>query len=153
EEAVAISEPVIEEAVTFPVEAQVEASPNMEESPIEQSVDDFAETPIEEEADFDFATAQEIATPELVADAVEDIVAKKAPLDAFEVSTTESIQKNLTQLSEESIPENPREALVAAQENEIVDTIHEDYARTQQMHLHYAKETLHEAYSDSEDKE
>jgi polyhydroxyalkanoate synthesis regulator phasin len=139
-EAPVVEEPVVEEPTS-------EFAPVFEEAIIEQQVDVFAE-----ESFTDVAADQDIATPEPVAEA-EEVQAEKVPLDEFDVPASEIVQRDLTQIVEELTPENPREALVAAQEDVIVETPQEACEETQQMPLHCAKETLHEAYSDSENKE
>ncbi len=85
---------------------------------------------------------------------VEETIIEKIPLDQFDVPTSEIVQKDLTQIVEEIIPENPQEAPTAAQDDVAVETPQEVCAETPQAQIHCAKETLHEAYSDnSESKE
>ncbi len=142
--------PILEQPIAAAeiVEAPAEPAPIFEEASIEQPVEVVAEEPVVEAA-----AAQEIATPEPVAEAVEEAPAEKTPLDSFEVAAADIVQRDLTQIVEEIIPENPREALVAAQEDVIVETPQEACVETQQIPLHCAKENLHEAYSDSENNE
>jgi len=90
---------------------------------------------------------------EPVFEAAEDTPIEKVPLDSFEVEASEIVQRDLTQIVEEIITENPREAPIAAQEDVNVENLHEVCEETQQTPLHCAKETLPEAYSDSESKE
>ena len=123
------------------------------EAPIEQPIETIAEAPVVEVPVVEVATAQEIATPEPVAEMAEEVIEEKLPLDSFEVAAADVVQQDLTQIAEEIMPENPREAPVAAQEDVTVETPHEACVETQQTHLPCAKETLHEAYSDSENKE
>ena len=137
---------VVEAAIEQPAEIIVEA-------PIEQPIETIAEAPVVEVPVVEVATAQEIATPEPVAEMAEEVIEEKLPLDSFEVAAADVVQQDLTQIAEEIMPENPREAPVAAQEDVTVETPHEACVETQQTHLPCAKETLHEAYSDSENKE
>ena len=171
EQAPAIEEPVIEQAVVEApvVEAPVEPAAVIEEAVIEQPVIEEAviEQPVIEEAVIEQpiveapaieepvieASVEEVAAAEPVAE-VEETAVEKIPLDQFDVAASEVVQKDLTQIVEEIIPENPREAPTAAQEDVAVETPQEVCAETQPAPIHCAKETLHEVYSDnSENKE
>ncbi len=150
EEAV-IEQPVIEEAVIEQpvIEEAVIEQPVIEEAVIEQPV---VEAPAIEEPIIE-AAVEEVAAAEPVAEAEETAV-EKIPLDQFDVAASEVVQKDLSQIVEEIIPENPREAPTAAQEDEAVETPQEVCAETQPAPIHCAKETLHEVYSDnSENKQ
>ena len=150
EEAV-IEQPVIEEAVIEQpvIEEAVIEQPVIEEAVIEQPV---MEAPAIEEPVIE-AAVEEVAAAEPVAEAEETAV-EKIPLDQFDVAASEVVQKDLSQIVEEIIPENPREAPTAAQEDEAVETPQEVCAETQPAPIHCAKEILHEVYSDnSENKQ
>jgi hypothetical protein len=164
----AIEQPIAEAAIEQPIaEAAIEQP--IAEAAIEQPIAEAAvvEAPIATELVVEEAVVQEVTIPELVA--IEDVavaeVAKelaveepaleeeKVPLDQFDVATSDVVQKDLTQIVEEIFPENPCEAPIAAHEEAAVEVPQEVCAETQHQPVHCAKETLHEAYSDSENKE